>query len=66
MESITTVDEALKVIGNLQIELKKSREEQKALKDQQVRLMADFENFQKRKKKELADNVRFRQSGVNP
>jgi len=61
---ITTVDEAIKVIAELQAQLREAREKEKQANDQSLRLQADFINFRKRKEKELADHVRFANEDV--
>jgi len=59
VEDITNVDEAIKVIANLKLELRESEAEKKQMSERVLRLQADFDNFRKRKTKELADGIRF-------
>lgn len=59
LEDITNVDEAIKVIANLKLELRDAEEEKKQMNERVLRLQADFDNFRKRKTKELADGIRF-------
>lgn len=52
-------EEAMKAVAQLQLELREARSQADEMKDKLVRLQADFENFRKRKTKEVADTVRF-------
>ncbi|MEL6672289.1 MAG: nucleotide exchange factor GrpE [Bacteroidota bacterium] len=58
-EEIASVDDAMKVIANLQLDLRNARQEADESQNQVLRLQADFENFRKRKTKEQADAIRF-------
>ncbi|MDW3650955.1 MAG: nucleotide exchange factor GrpE [Bacteroidia bacterium] len=59
VEDIASVDEAIEVIAQLKLKLRESEEEKKQLSERVLRLQADFDNFRKRKTKELADGIRF-------
>ena len=59
VEDIASVDEAIEVIAKLKLKLRESEEEKKQLSERVLRLQADFDNFRKRKTKELADGIRF-------
>ncbi|MEM6803026.1 MAG: nucleotide exchange factor GrpE [Bacteroidota bacterium] len=59
VKDITSVDEALEVIAQLTLKLRDTEAEKKQLSERVLRLQADFDNFRKRKTKELADGVRF-------
>jgi len=54
-----TLDEAMKVIAELQHQLKEAQATLIAKEDQVLRLNADFVNFRNRQKKELGETVRF-------
>ncbi|MEL6593527.1 MAG: nucleotide exchange factor GrpE [Bacteroidota bacterium] len=54
-----SLDDAMKVIADLQQQLKDSQIALSEQKDQVLRLNADFVNFRNRQKKELSDNIRF-------
>jgi len=59
VEDIASVDEAIEVIAQLKLKLRESEDEKKQLSERVLRLQADFDNFRKRKTKELADGIRF-------
>lgn len=54
-----SLDEAMKVIADLQQQLKDAQSTLIAKEDQVLRLNADFVNFRNRQKKELGETVRF-------
>ena len=58
-EDFASLEDAMKVIANLQVKLRNAKTEVDAHKDKSLRLQADFDNFRKRKSKEMADNIRF-------
>ncbi|MEZ4777534.1 MAG: nucleotide exchange factor GrpE [Bacteroidia bacterium] len=58
-ESFATIDDAIKVIAELQMKLRSAHKEAEDQKDKVLRLQADFDNFRKRKAKEQTDTVRF-------
>lgn len=58
-DATTEATDALEAIARLQVELRDTR---RALEEQQqlyLRLQADFQNFRKRKEREMGDTVRF-------
>ena len=59
VEDIASVDEAIEVIAQLKLKLRESEDEKKQLSERVLCLQADFDNFRKRKTKELADGIRF-------
>ncbi|MDX2249090.1 MAG: nucleotide exchange factor GrpE [Bacteroidia bacterium] len=59
-----TVDEAMKIIADLQVQIRAAKNELEEQKDKVLRLQADFDNFRKRKAKELSDTVRFANQDV--
>ena len=53
------MDDALKLIAALQLQLRETIAQRDQAKEMQLRLNADFDNFRKRKNKEMADSIRF-------
>ncbi|MEZ4829497.1 MAG: nucleotide exchange factor GrpE [Bacteroidia bacterium] len=58
-DSFASLEDAIKVIANLQLKLRNAHQHIEEHKDKVLRLQADFDNFRKRKAKEQADTVRF-------
>ena len=58
-EDFASLEDAMKVIADLQVKLRNANNEVETHKDKALRLQADFDNFRKRKSKEMADNIRF-------
>lgn len=55
----SNMEEALKMIADLHLKLRDSEAELSKQQDLRLRLQADFENFRKRKNKEMSDSIRF-------
>lgn len=53
------MDDALKMIAELHLQLRESTQGLAKAQDMRLRLQADFDNFRKRKTKELSDAIRF-------
>ncbi|WNJ21235.1 nucleotide exchange factor GrpE [Pontibacter sp. G13] len=58
-ENLTDLDKAKEIVARYQVELRNTEKERDSLKNQLMRLQADFENQRKRQRKELGDTVRF-------
>ena len=58
-ENLPSLEEAMKALAQLRLELRETKKEMEEQKSQNMRLQADFINFRKRKEKEVADMARF-------
>ncbi|RMG21874.1 MAG: nucleotide exchange factor GrpE [Bacteroidetes bacterium] len=57
--SLTELEKAQREIARLQEELKTAQEENAKSQDQYIRLQAEWDNFRKRKDRELTERLRF-------
>lgn len=55
----SNMEDALKMIAELHLKLRDSESELNKQQDLRLRLQADFDNFRKRKNKEMSDSIRF-------
>lgn len=55
----SNMEEALKMIAELHLKLRDAETELGKQQDLRLRLQADFDNFRKRKNKEMSDSIRF-------
>ncbi len=58
-ENPENMDEALKMIASLHLQLREARAAATQSAEKQLRLQAEFDNFRKRKNKEMSDAIRF-------
>lgn len=55
----SNMEDALKMIAELHLKLRDAETELSKQQDLRLRLQADFDNFRKRKNKEMSDSIRF-------
>lgn len=55
----SNMEDALKMIAELHLKLRDAESELSKQQDLRLRLQADFDNFRKRKNKEMSDSIRF-------
>jgi len=55
----SNMEEALKMVADLHLKLRDVESELNQQQDLRLRLQADFDNFRKRKNKEMSDSIRF-------
>jgi molecular chaperone GrpE len=58
-DSFASLEDAMKVIAHLQLKLRNANNAVEEGNHKVLRLQADFDNFRKRKAKEMSDNIRF-------